>query len=108
MDSQKEFTELLTNVKTLSGVQYDDQIVDTSGNFIPKKAQFLTLVDFKKPNPEGLADSLNKLSDHYPDIDFLVMDNSDPNMMYAYECYDAPCSYYIEQLDGKAFNLLGH
>ena len=35
------------------------------------------------------------------------MDNSDSNMMFAYECYHAPCSYYIEPQDGKAFYMLG-
>ena len=33
---------------------------------------------------------------------------AEPNLKYAYECYKAPCSYYIEPFEGRAHLLIGH
>ena len=55
-----------------------------------------------------LASELVKLSKNYEDkVDFTVMDYSDQNLRFAYECYHAPCSYYIDAHDARSFYMLG-
>ena len=58
---------------------------------------------------ESLINELTKLQSHFSEsIDFSVFNlDSEPNLKFTYECYKAPCSYYVEPFEGRAFALIG-
>jgi hypothetical protein len=60
-------------------------------------------------NEKPLISELEKLQNHYNEtIDFSVFNlEDDARLKFSYECYQAPCHYYIEPFEGRAHLLIG-
>ena len=91
-------------VTAYTDIDYDTKVVARSQDkLLAKKRQFFTLVDPSHENA-ALARNLHIMKMHYKDdMDIWVYDNSEELMSFTYECYQPPCSYYIEPLEGRSY-----
>ena len=100
--------EEASGVKYLTAKDYETEVVDSSSVYKSTGRQWLIT----------FIDETTELGELTPQLEFLaktyqgkirvrVYDLSkDINMKYAYECYNAPCTYFID-MEGKSYGYMG-
>lgn len=101
-----------SGIPILTGADYDAKIISPAGAFVGgQKGQFITLADPQDKNQKeaNLISELQQLQKTLNEkVEFSVFNNeAEPNLRYTLECYNTPCSYFIEPFEGRTHMLVG-